>query len=816
MLPINLNQRAHEGDPVAIATLLNQALQAQEITASVDRQSDALNLRFSGFTAPHQAEMIAFVQQWLPFWQLPPHFKIRVFGYQTDLPAPAWSQALPNLSLETVIPENHTPLPAPTPDSLQEALVVGSPNRTEQDRFIVCGLGSLGQYSVLNLKRFALKSFEIHVTAIDQVKPLELEVPDLFNLLDSELILGDCRNDEMLLQAGIQNCRAILLVTSSDTVNIEAAIAARRLNPDVRLVVRSSRQNLNQLLRQQLGNFVAFEPTELPATAFALAGLSADILGYFKIGNCQLQVIEQQVQPRDFRFDQISAASMHKKAYRLLSYRAADASLTKLNALSSDERAFHQWQPDTKVIAGDTIAYIEVIRQSASTSKHTSSQRQHLSLSSFFNWLRTEFSERTAEFGRWVRTQQNHQVISVGLLIAVSLWLLGAIILKTHVPGMTWVTAFSKGFILLLGGYGDLFGGVGSEDEIDKIPTWVNFVCLSIALISSLFILGVFGFIADSLLTSRFDFLRHRLPIPKQNHVVIVGFGRVGQRVAALLQQFKQPLVAITEQLDNTKLLTQVPLVIGDINTELARVNLATAKSIMLLTEDQMLNLEIALIARNAAQHVNHNINLIIRTYNQRFSDNLRQLLPDAKAMAAYALSAEAFAGAAFGENILGLFRLNNRTVLVTEYTITADDTLIGKLLSQVTYGYGVVPILHQKTGHLFNDDVIEHLMPSDDVKLQAGDRLIVLASLNGLRRIEHGELFASRRWRLEARKPLNSAALLDAGATLHRISGYNLDAARAFINQLPGSLELSLYDHQAHRLRQELNRSLPATLIPL
>ena len=43
-------------------------------------------------------------------------------------------------------------------------------------------------------------------------------------------------------------------------MNIETAIAARRLNPNVHIVVRSSRQNLNQLLKDQLGNFVALDP----------------------------------------------------------------------------------------------------------------------------------------------------------------------------------------------------------------------------------------------------------------------------------------------------------------------------------------------------------------------------------------------------------------------------------------------------------------------------------------------------------------------------------------------------------------------------
>jgi hypothetical protein len=40
------------------------------------------------------------------------------------------------------------------------------------------------------------------------------------------------------------------------------------------LIVRSAKQNLSELLAQGLGNFIAFEATQLPAPAFAIAALA--------------------------------------------------------------------------------------------------------------------------------------------------------------------------------------------------------------------------------------------------------------------------------------------------------------------------------------------------------------------------------------------------------------------------------------------------------------------------------------------------------------------------------------------------------------
>lgn len=225
----------------------------------------------------------------------------------------------------------------------------------------------------------------------------------------------------------------------------------------------------------------------------------------------------------------------------------------------------------------------------------------------------------------------------------------------------------------------------------------------------------------ETALAVQFQFAKPRPPTPQQNHVVIVGLGRVGQQVAALLQEFKQPLVGITfnSSLDRA-ILPQMPLIEGKLTEALAAANLSTAKSIVALTDDEILNLEVALMVQTANPH----LCVVIRTFGTRLCDRLSRLFPQAQGIGTYAVAAEAFAAAAFGENIINLFRLNDRTILVAEYQIEAADTLNGFLLGEVAYGYDVVPILHQKPAEAFA------LMPSDDVRLASGDRLIILARL--------------------------------------------------------------------------------------
>jgi Trk K+ transport system NAD-binding subunit len=688
----------------------------------------------------------------------------------------------------------------------------GANNEIVCDRFIVCGLGSLGQHSVFNLKKFAYREYEVKICAIDKIQPEIMEFDNFSEFLDQSLILGDCRRSEVLIKAGIDRCRAILLVTSNENVNIETAIAARRLNPNVHIVVRSSRQNLNQLLKDQLGNFVALDPVDLPAAAFAVAGLGEGTLGLFQLGDRKLRVVERSVESDDYRFLRIPSYQLHKKHSRLLSI-----------ADPNSDRLFFQWEPDTLLQVGDRIAFIEYVEHDL-----TPTSRQYLDIADYSLNEHSSTLQRIDQLLQkitglvfwkskwqqlvsWFQAVRSRRLVLWGLITAMILWAISSVVLFLNVPNISWQKAISASMILLLGGFGDVFGGLGE----DQVPLWVVIFCLSITLISLLFLLGVVGLIADSILSSKFEFFKRSLPLPTRDHIVLIGFGRLGQRIADLLFKLHLPFVIVSENPHDCDLADKVPWFTGNIIEELSKTNLAKAKSILSVTDDQMLNLEAALLARDAAKKINRHMNLAIRTYDRYFSENLAELLPSSQSFCAYALSAEAFAGAAFGENMLSLFRLNQRTVLVAEYIISENDTLVSKNLSQIAYGYTVIPV-YLKTSAPKADGHSEFYMPSDDEVMKVGDRLTLLASISGLRRIELGNLHLPKLWQLRAKPPLNSSALLEAGNQLKNISGCELELARRFMQSLPAAIELPMYDTQAYRLGQALMRLLPIKIYPL
>ncbi len=92
-------------------------------------------------------------------------------------------------------------------------------NPSDLEYFIICGLGSLGQHCVVSLKEFGVK-----IVAIEQRVEIDWEIESLRDLLD-DLIIGDCRHNDILHRAKIHQCRAALIVTTDEQVNMETAIA---------------------------------------------------------------------------------------------------------------------------------------------------------------------------------------------------------------------------------------------------------------------------------------------------------------------------------------------------------------------------------------------------------------------------------------------------------------------------------------------------------------------------------------------------------------------------------------------------------------
>lgn len=674
---------------------------------------------------------------------------------------------------------------------------VKAPTPSASDGFLVCGLGSLGQNCVANLK-----SFGVPVNAINNAVPSEWEVVNLRSQID-HLEIGDCRQAEVLERAGIRQCRAVLLVTQDERVNLEAALTARVLNPQVRLVMRSDKQNLNQLMGQQLQNFIAFEPTQLAAPAFALGAFGEKLIGYFNLDGHRFQVVKQRLEPENLWCDRRQLHELDTGHRRVLCHTPADLTNSPEippRATPSPSSLFYTWLPDTVLRAGDEVVVIECDAQLRTLNsepprlRRSPLKRVGQALARLRNW--PALRQDLIHLLRASSGQQLRRVTLICGATVVALCLLGTWLFAVNAPDdIPLFTAFLYTFITLFGGYGDVFEAL----EAFNHPRLLQLFGVLLTVAGAAFVGVLYALLTEKLLSLRFEFMERRPPVPEKDHVVVIWLGRVGRQVLTTLQELNQPVVGISPYGLDAEVLPKVPLLIGEVTAALNQANLATAKSVVAVSEDEIQNLEVGLLAHR----VNPHCRAIIRTYDQQFTDRVAQIFPFAQVLCASALSADAFAGAAFGEHVTGLFRLYGQTVLVTQYQIEAGDTLEGQMLSEMAFGYGVVPLSHQRQLQPQGG----RLMPPEDTRLQPGDRLVVLATIGGLRRIEQGQM-APRTWKLHLETALTANAVFDGATEIARVSGYNLGDARALMTQLPGTLPRPLYRHQALRLARLLTRA--------
>ncbi len=636
---------------------------------------------------------------------------------------------------------------------------------------LICGLGRLGQHCA-----FLLKELGVPVFGLTDVE-LVPEVEGMPALLD-RLTVGDSRRHSALEEAGINSCRAVLLTTSDERVNVSAALAARALNPDIRVVVRSSQTNLNDLLHQSLANLVALDVAELPATAFALAAIGDETVGLFSVDGKILRVVENHITSTHRWHQCVELHDLNTIGRRVLH---------RTSASNPQPVDFHGWNPGDKLTDGDKVVYIELNEPSLHAEPYrlerTSRRVPRLSWGS----IRARITRA------WTATRQTYRLATVVAVALLLLHVTGLILYRMHYPEVSLFDAFNVATVLIFDGYSNMFAQLKLPFPI---PLWLLLFSLLMTMAGAVVTGILYAYLTARVLSARLNFRRRHGHIPDADHIVIVGMGPLGRRVAELLSSLGRAVVGITENELDPGVLPNVPVLTGDPRQGLQKVNCRTAASVAVLTTDDIANLEIALMAAR----MNESCNLVIRTDDAEFGRNVRALAPHTQAISVYALSAEAYVAATLGDKVLSLLRIGTQTALGIEYAVEAGDRMEGQLIADVTYGYGLVAIMYQR-----NPSLQAQFFPSEDIRLEVGSRLVVLATIAGLQDLEHGTP-AERTFRIRVLRAASHDAEFEGARVIARVTGCELGTARTQLNHLPTTLNLGLFRQQASRLIRELN----------
>lgn len=153
---------------------------------------------------------------------------------------------------------------------------------------VVCGLGNIGYRAVEQLAPLDTAVVAVELDGSNRFLPAmrRLGVP---------VLVGDCRLRDTLQTLHVASARSIVVVSPSDIVNLETALNARALRPDLRVVLRLYDSDLAARVERGFDFHSCRSPSALAAPAFAAAAVGEHVIASIPAGRRVLLVARLHV-----------------------------------------------------------------------------------------------------------------------------------------------------------------------------------------------------------------------------------------------------------------------------------------------------------------------------------------------------------------------------------------------------------------------------------------------------------------------------------------------------------------------------------------
>ncbi|WP_395365920.1 NAD-binding protein [Streptomyces sp. YH02] len=539
---------------------------------------------------------------------------------------------------------------------------------------VVCGDDGLARRLADELREVYRQRVVLVVTdtgAEEQTATPVAEPPNTTSggtIVPVEVTTAPAPTRETLLRAGADRAEALALLYEDDETNLRAALAARRLSPGLRLVVRMYNRKLGQHLEKLLDQAAlvhspGMNRTVLDASTTVLSdadtaapALAATaVVGSSKIVQADgvlLRAAERTPPGRG----EVPDPGLCTLA--LLSSTTADPA----GAEGSEASGPHGpvLLPDDRAVAGSTgrgSVVLETVQYAGPALPARRLARRGAP-------LRELFSSRL----RWAL---------VGIVASV-------LALTVTTTALTDADPVHAAYITLL----DLFSindpaldASVTHQVLQLLSGLVGLALLPLLVAAALEALGTFRAAGN---------LR-RPPRGLSGHVVLLGLGKIGSRVLARLRELEIPVVCVEEDPDARGIPLArnlgVPVVLGDVTEEgvLEAAKVHRAHALLALTSSDTTNLEAVLYART----VRADLRVALRLYDDEFATavyrTLRTAHPEAltRSRSVTHLAAPAFAGAMMGRQILGAIPVERKVLLFAALLVAGHPQFEGRTVAE-------------------------------------------------------------------------------------------------------------------------------------
>ncbi|HWJ52942.1 MAG TPA: NAD-binding protein [Propionibacteriaceae bacterium] len=481
--------------------------------------------------------------------------------------------------------------------------------------------------------------------------------------LGGRLLVADHVREPELRMAGIERAKAAVILGDDDVQALRIALVIDELAPGLRIVIEMTNPQLGGRLTELVGNSTLLSAAELAAPAFVAAALATADTQTFEIGGRMVAA-----GPRDrVGGEQLAVIG--------------DTRRSGIDALLPPE-------------TGDIVLGTELVGTARSTVR----------TSGLIGALTRTFDRRA-------------RIVVLGLVILIVLSTL-----YFHAGGRDWLASL----------YLALTASTSTGDgDLGGLPFGFRFGAVVIQLFGLVLSAGLTALIVDLLVTARLAAITGGVRGKPRHHVVVCGLGRVGTAVAARLKSRGVPVVAIERNEDAIGVLQarqlKIPVIIAPASTASAQevAGIRRADAVLAVTDDEAVNLEIALVAKDA----NPDVRVVARVFDHDLASRVERRLKLGATRSVSMLAAPAFAAAALGRRREVIFPIGRRVLLFTELTAQPGSGAVGQSVARLAETGASRVLAWAPSGGTWNWRGADH-------QIRPGDRVAVVATRSGLARL--------------------------------------------------------------------------------
>lgn len=148
----------------------------------------------------------------------------------------------------------------------------------QRNHYIVCGLSGLG---IKIVQQLHISGHEVVVIETDSNN----RFVNTARNMGIPVVIADASFRTTLLSSNINTANAVLAVSNNDATNLEVALKAKALMPNIPVIVNYTDPDFAGMAQQIFDFEAVFSPAELAAPAFAAAALGGKVIGNGIIAN---------------------------------------------------------------------------------------------------------------------------------------------------------------------------------------------------------------------------------------------------------------------------------------------------------------------------------------------------------------------------------------------------------------------------------------------------------------------------------------------------------------------------------------------------